>query len=101
MHWLYHLIGITLYRALLCHMPYCCRGLFTELSSVIPHAVGSTQLSRHQQQYSLVQSLEELAGLAETAKVKVGLPVICILLPAGAAVLYIQMLTRMRQSFER
>ncbi|CAL5222522.1 g4897 [Coccomyxa viridis] len=34
-------------------------------------AVGSTQLSRHQQQYSLVQSLEELAGLAETAKVKV------------------------------
>ena len=33
--------------------------------------VGSTQLSRKQQQYSLTQSLEELAGLAETAGVKV------------------------------
>jgi hypothetical protein len=34
-------------------------------------AVGSTQLSRKQQQYSLTQSLGELAGLAETAGVKV------------------------------
>ena len=32
--------------------------------------MGSTQLSRKEQQYSLVQSLEELAGLAETAGVK-------------------------------
>ena len=45
---------------------------YDEPEKAVLVAVGSAQLTRSQtQSYSLVQSLEELAGLAETAGVKV------------------------------
>ena len=68
------------------HLIDCYLHHITDLSSLIHHAVGSTQLSRHQQQYSLLQSLEELAGLAETAKVQVRYHFSCRQLQACVAI---------------